>query len=326
MFDLLGRPPFRAEHERWVGRGLLEVLAELIGGAEFWQHWYREQLFFFLLIDSFDPRSERVIAIPEELAGGSLDVREAIHRIALSPSFDRRNPGADTFVTVVLEQLAGMTVQKNQRELEIGKHLYDGKPGMFLGRTGSSQADVVDIVVHGRGFSQFFLRREHARLLRREPQAGELRSLTERFQRDPRVYTDIVRGWMISPLYQTRLAADSALSNRLFIRALFVDLMDRLPEPDEAEPLREALDGLSDSAPLRCVLVRLLLESGRVMLPDKQTIEDPKAWIGDVFRRWIGREASEEELAEFAGAFRDPACRLETVAYAILTSPEYNAY
>jgi hypothetical protein len=326
MLDLLGRPPFLAEHEHWVGRGMLELLDKLLNSAEFWEHWYREQLYFFLLIDNFEPRSERVVSIPEDLAQERLDVRGAIHRIALSPSFDRRNPGADTFVTVVLEQLGGMTVQKNPRELEIGKRLYDGQKGVFLNRSGSSQADVIDIVVHSREFAQFFLAREHARLLRGEPAPGELRGWAERFQREPRVYTDILRGWLLSPPYQARLAKDSALSNRLFVRSLFVDLMDRLPEADEAEPLREALDGLSDSTPLRCVLVRLLLESGRVTLPAKDTIDDPSAWISDLFRRWIGRHAREQELAAFVGAFHDPACRPETVVYALLSSPEYHVY
>lgn len=324
--DLLGRPPYRAEVERWIGRGFPSYLDEVLGATEFWDHWLAEQLYFFLLIDNFRPRSERVEAIPAALTEGRLDVREAVHRIAISASFDRRNPGADTFVTVVMEQIAGMTVQKNVRELEIGKRLYDGGEGVFLGRSGASQADVVAIAVAGRDFARAFAAREFERLIGREPERAEVRDAARDLHKDPRSYLDAVRGWLVSPAYQERLATPADLPNRLFVRALFVDLLDRLPTEEEAEPLREALDGLSDSRPLRSVLVRLLLESGQVPLPEKDAIEDPTAWTAGLFLRLLGREATPDELKAFVGAFHDPACRVETVLYALLSSPGYHRY
>ena len=324
--DLLGRPPFRAEAELWVGKGFPAYLDEVLGSREFWDHWLNEQLYYFLLIDNFTPESERVRAIPGDLQEGRLDVREAVHRIAISASFDRRNPGADTFVTVVMEQIAGMTVQKNVRELEIGKRLYDGGDGVFLGSSGGSQADVVEIAVESRQFAQTFLEREYQRLLRQEPERKTLRDDVRKLHKKPRAFVAILRSWLVSPAYQQRLAEPVGLPNRLFVRSLFVDMMDRLPTPDEAEPLREALDGLSDSAPLRSVLVRLLIDSGRVPLPEKDAIENPTAWTGDLFLRLLGREATQDELKTFVTAFHDPACRPETVVYAILSSPEYHLY
>jgi hypothetical protein len=324
FLDLVGRPPLCAERARWIGRGLGELLDELLGSEPFWSHWYEEQLYYFLLIDNFSPESERMVAIPRDLAEGRLDVREAVHRIAISASFDRRNPGADTFVTVVMEQLCGRTVQKSRRELEIGKRLYDGGDGVFLGRSGRSQADVVDIAVHSRDFAESFLAHEYRRLLKREAEPGELRDAVRALFADPREYVPIVRGWLTSPAYEEAVARGVPLENRLFVRALFVDLLDRPPAESEAEPLREALDGMSDSAPLRSVLVRLMLESGRVPLPEKDAIDDPTAWIADLFRRWLGREARKEELAAFVEAFHDPACRPQTIVYALLSSPEYH--
>jgi hypothetical protein len=325
-FDLLGRPPLQAEQERWVGQGFPAFLDEVLGSPDFWEHWLDEQLYFFLLIDNFSPESERVLAIPADLSDGRLDVQNAVHRIAISASFDRRNPGADTFVTVVMEQIGGMTVQKNKRELEIGKRLYDGGEGLFLGTSGRSQADVVDIAINSRQFTQTFLEREYERLLRREPEAKELRDAVRALRKKPRSYLQSVRSWLVSSAYQERLAEPTGLPNRLFVRALFVDLMDRLPTDEEAEPLREALDGLSDSAPLRSVLVRLLLSSGRVLLPEKDSIENPTEWTADLFRRLLGREATPEELKTFVTAFYDPACLPETVLYAVLSSPEYHLY
>lgn len=324
--DLYGRPPLSDERERWLGRGFHALLDELVGSEEFWRHWFDEELYYLLLIDNFAPSADRVRAIPADLAAGTLDVREAVHRIALSAGFDRRNPGADTFVTVVMEQLGGLEVQKNARELEIGKQLYDGQSGTFLGHTGRSQADVIDIVVNSRNFARTFAAVEYERFVHAPPDARELGGWASDLQRDPSRYLELVRGWLLSDAYARRLAREVPMPNRVFVRALFVDLLDRPPTAEEAEPLREALDGLSDSAPLRSVLARLLLESGRVPLPEKDAIEDPTAWVGGLFRRFLGREPTPTELARFVETFHDPACRPQTVIYALISSPEYHVY
>ena len=121
-----------------------------------------------MLLDNFRPETEGVRSTPLKINEGRLTPREAIHRIVLSPSFELRNPGADTFVTVVMEQLTGMTVQKKTRELEIGKSLYDGRQGLFLGHIGSSQADVIKICIESKEFSREFIEREYVRLLHRD--------------------------------------------------------------------------------------------------------------------------------------------------------------
>jgi hypothetical protein len=326
FLDLLGRPPFQAERERWLGKGQRSLLNELVGSREFWRQWYEEQLYYFLLIDNFAPQSERVLAIPDELARGGLDVREAIHRIALSSSFDQRNPGADTFVTVVMEQLTGMTVQKNARELEIGKAVYDGKPGLFLGESGSTQADILRIAVGHRLFSQTLLEREYRRWLRAEPDKRALQDWTREFQRNPGVFVGLVKSWFLSPGYDARLAQPRPEPNRLFVRAVFVDLCGRLPTPEEQARMRNALDGLSDPGPLRSVLARLLLDSGAAALPERKTLEDEAGWIQEEFLRLLGRPPSERELSVFTSALRDPACRPSTVIYALVSHPAYQTY
>jgi hypothetical protein len=74
------------------------------------------------------------------------------------------------------------------------------------------------------------------------------------------------------------------------------------------------------------VLARVLIDSGAVKVPEKATISDPTAWISGLFRRLFGREASPDELREFVTAFHDPACRPQTVLYALVTHPEYQTY
>ncbi len=324
--DLLGRPPLRAEREAWVGKARHELLEAWVGGLEFWENWLEEQLYYFFLIDNFRPENAGVLALPAELAAGRLNVREATQRIALSSSFDQRNPGADTFVTVVMEQLAGMTVQRNVRELEIGKAIYDGASGVFLGRTGKRQADIIDIALRQRSFTQTFVAREYVRFFGVAPPAKELASWVNRLHQTPFDYAALVRDWLLSVEWEARVRARLPMSNRLFARALYVDLLDRLPAAEEARRMRSALDGMSDSGPLRAVLARILIDSGSVKLPDKRAIGDPRRWIWEQFRVLLGREASEDELNVFVEAFAAPECRPATVLYALVTHPQYQSY
>lgn len=325
-FDLLGRPPFRAETDAWLGKGLHELLDELIASPEHWSAWYGQQLFHFLLIDNFTPQSQRVLALPASLAAKRLDVRDAIHQICLCSSFELRNPGADTFVTVVLEQLTGMTVQSNVRELEIGKAIYDGGEGLFLGRNGKTQADVVRIAIESKKFCREFLQREYHRVVRADPPKKGFASSIRSFCKSPASYPSLLRQWVLSEAYGQRLERRADIPNRLFVKTLFVDLLDRLPTAAEEEPLREALDGLSDSGPLRSIVARLLLDSDMVKLPTRDEIEDRGAWIRALFLRLLGREGTAAELTVFTEAFSDPACRTETVVYAIISHPDYQSF
>lgn len=324
--DLLGRPPLRDERERWLGQPISAVTETITDGREFWDRWFEEQLYYFLLVSNFRPRAERVLAIPAEMAAHKLDVRDAIHLIALSANFDQRNPGADTFVTVVMEQLAGLEVQKNLRDLEIGKKIYDGAEGVFLGVPGKSQADVVKIAIAGKTFARHFVAREYDRLLHGKLETKEWTACSEKLQRDPSSYVDLVRDWIASDAYRARLAKPIPQSNRVFVRSLFVDLFDRVPTAEEAEPMRQALDGLSDPAPLRSILVRMMLDSGRVKLEKRDEIREPAAWVNALFLRLLGREPGEEELSTFVQTLQDPACRTSTILCAIMSSPEYQQY
>lgn len=323
--DLLGRPPLAGEREAWRGWSLGRLVNELLGGEAFWSHWYEEQLYYFLLVDSFRPASEGALRLVPELAAGLVDVRQALHRIVLTPSFDRRNPGADTFVTVVLEQLLGTSVQERRGELEIGKGLYDGGSGVFLGQRGRGQSDVVRIVVEDEGTVRELLSRDHRRLVGEEPDRRELGRATRDLHRDPGGYLERVRGWLLSQAYGARLERrDRPLTNRDFVRALHVDLLDRLPSDDEAQAMRAALDGLADPRPLRGVLARLLIEHEATPVPDEDELEDPARWLGDLFQRLLGRRADEAELSRFLRVLRTPACRPRTVLYALVSSPEYH--
>jgi hypothetical protein len=249
-----------------------------------------------------------------------------VHRIALSSSFDQRNPGADTFVTVVMEQLDGIEVQKIPRELEIGKAIYDGTSGVFLGATGATQADIVRIAVEHKLFSQTFIAREYQRVIGATPDKAELAAWAREFQRDPRTFPALVRQWLESPRYDERLARSRPVPNRLFVRSLFVDLRGRLPASEEENRTRNALDGLADPVPLRSVIARLMLDSEENTVPARDAIDDASKWVGEQFERLLGRAPSENELRVFVTAMKDPALRPSTVVYALVSHPEYQSY
>lgn len=324
--DLLGRPPLQVERERWLGASFSDYLTEVLGGEAFWRSWCEEQLYYFLLIDNFRPADEAVDALVEGLGSGTYSARDALFRTVGSSAFDRRNPGPDTFVSVVMEQLLGRTVQKNPGELEIGKALYDGRPGRFLGETGESQSDVLRIAIQHKDFYRALLSREYERLLHAEPQRRALLGWARRLERNPHAFPALLREWLLSTDYRERLARPRPLSNRTFVRALFVDLAERLPDAAEARRMRNALDGLSDPGPLRSVLARLLLDSGSTTVPAREAIEDPTAWIQELFSRLLGREPSSEELVAFLEVFHDPASRPTTLVYAVVSDPGYQQY
>lgn len=326
FLDLVGRPPFAAERAEWLGRGTRELLDALLGTPAFWRHWLDEQLYYFMLIDNFRPEGRGVEEIAERLASRKFSVRDALHRIALLPSFDLRNPGADTFVTVVMEQVVGLTVQLAKRELEIGKGAYDGRPGLFLGASASNQADVVRVAVEHKDAARHLLAREYERFLGARLDRRELATATRRLHMDPWDYLALLREWLLSEAYSARLARGLPLTNRMFVRALFVDLMEREPSPAEAEALRGALDGLGDSRPLRAVVVRMLLDSGQVPLPAKVSIADPTAWVGEQFQRLLGRVATADELRVFVTAFHEPECEPRTILQVLLSDPAYHRY
>lgn len=311
------------------GRGPVDLAGktqEFLGSPEFWKQWYEEQLYYFLLVDNFAPRGEDMQAIPGELAAGRIDVRQAIHRIALSPSFDQRNPGADTFVTVVLEQLAGLAVERNRRELEIGKSVYDGKPGNFLGRPGASQSDVVKSAMEQRSFAESLLGREHRRLVHSAAAKSDLKDWTEAFLADPRVFPDLVRRWIGSPAYAARLGRREPMDNRLFVRALIVDLCQREPTAEEFSRMRSALDGLADPTPLRAVLARLLVDSLAADPRPAKAVPDAPSFVREQFARLLGRAPSAAEEQELVASLADPASRPALLTFALLTHSEYQSY
>lgn len=133
-------------------------------------------------------------------------------------------------------------------------------------------------------------------------------------------------------------------SNSQFIRAAYADLLGRTPESyevsitvngteaarlpvDEQQILLAGLDGVGDPAPMRSLVVSGLLASDEVDLPRKAEVDDPRGYITDQFRFFLGRDPNPYELAVFADEWaKDPAVGPRTIIRALMESREYQTY
>lgn len=321
--DLYGRPPSAEERGDWIGRPRKAFVEHAFGTEEAWRHWLDEQLYYFMLIDRFRPVGTTLDELPRLLAKRAMPLRDALHRIALCTSFDLRNPGADTFVTVVMEQLCGLDVTRARRELELGKRAYDGAKAVFLGEPAASQADVVKVAARHRDAARHFIEREHQRITGEAVDRKTRNKAASRIVKDPRRAVDLVASWYESEAYARRIERGRPVSNRVWVRMMLQDLGWQSPAADEVEALRSALDGLGDPAPLRSAIVRMALQSSDVKLPTPaRTGEAAADLVRSTFDRLLGRVPRADELEAFGEVVRTedgPGAML----YVLMTSEEY---
>jgi hypothetical protein len=321
--DLAGRTPLRKEWEGLQGKPRRDAIDALVTSLPAWEGFYEEELFYLLLVDNFRPSTDAFTEMPKLLAAGKTNVREALRQIVSSQFFNARNPGNDTFVTVVLEQLLGITVQKETGTLETGKKMYDGYAATLLGRKGSSQADLVRIVVESEGFEPFLLGRKFEAIFGAAPPKKRLAADAAKLRADPSCYPALVAGWLASQAYEELLARPRPKSDRVFVRSLYADLLGRVPDYQEFRRCRNALLARSDSRPLRSVLIKMMLDAnmGEIGEPG----DDRAAFVRGLFLRFLAREPTAKEVEGFT---RELAAGGDArlLVRALLTHAEYQTY
>ncbi len=334
FLDLWGRTPDRDELELAQSASKDSLIGHLCGAPEFWEHWYEDELYYFLLIDNARPAEPGgADGVPARLGRRELDVLGAVQGVVSGSAFHRANPGNDTFVSVVLEQLLGVDVQRNTALLEAGKRMYDGQPASLFGATGSNQADIVAIACRQPGFAQRFVERQHARIVGQRPPTAsvtwptpaEFRSAAAALEEAPASYPELVRAWVFSPAYAARLSTLRGKTDLQFIRGLFVDLTGSVPSSVELQRLRGALSVLADAGPLRSVIARALLETHGAELPRRDEVQ-PEAFVRDTFVHYLGRQPAPQELQEILVIYQQEDTQPATVVTAIVTQREYQYY
>ena len=252
-------------------------------------------------------------------------MRDAIQEIVISQYFNARNPGNDTFVSVVLEQLLGVVVQDEPKVLAAGKKMYDGTEATLFGVSGDKQSDIVSIVLADERFLPMLLARHYQRIFHAPAPPRELEQWAGMLLADPGAYEPILLEWIASDAYDAALASLRPKSDPMWIRSLFVDLLHRKPSFDEYRNFRNAVQALSDSAPLRSVLGKVILDSGQVALPDPARL-DARAFLDDLFLSLLGRQPTSEEAANLSRVMQQPGCDPRMVVQAVLSSSEYQHY
>ncbi len=331
--DTLQRSPTQRETRSSVGMPLEAVARHFVRLRETYEQWLEEELYYYLLLDRFRPRTDAIAELPEQLRRGRADVRSAAAEILLSTGFSLRNPGNDTFVTVVLEQCLGMEVQAraNQRTLDAGKKMYDGEKVKLLDGEGSSQSDFVRLVIAHRDFAAHLLDRHHQRLFGEGlPRSGkrltqDAETSVDRVHATPSEFFTVLQEWLASERYADACAVRRPRTDRQFVRSLYTDLLERQPDYDEMRNMRNALQSMADSTPLRGVLVKVVLDSGKAALPPLVAGEED-AFVRECFERYLGRSPGQDESTAFAKALREPETRSAHVVRTLLSSPEYQFY
>ena len=326
FFDLRGRGPTPAELDAAAALAPEALVDRMLADPAVWEAWLDRENYYYLLIDRFRPVSDRVKALPAALASGEVTARDATREIVVSAEFNARNPGNDTFVTVVLEQLLGIVVQDKPKVLEAGKKMYDGYAARLFNELGRTQADIVRIVLAQKQFSERFVERQYRRLFGCPLPKGGLPADAARLHADAAQFRPILRDWLLSEAYAARTRIPRPKDDMTFIRTLFMDLLGREPTFDEFRNSRNAFLALTDPAPIRNVLARLLIESGSSPLPAKSEISKPAVWVRGQFRRHLGREPSEKEVDAFVAILGEYGCEPRTIVLALATSPEYQYY
>ncbi|MEZ5962348.1 MAG: hypothetical protein R3F56_00750 [Planctomycetota bacterium] len=298
--DTLQRNPTPAEVSAARTQSPVEVARSSCATLEATQVWLDDELLYFLLIDNFRPTTEAIRTLPQRLLGKSADIRSATAEILLSSGFSLRNPGNDTFVTVVLEQCLGLEVQdrRNEPVLAAGKRVYDGYETRFLGGKGKTQADVVKLALADRRFAAHLLDRHHRRLFAAPLPKDEAASV-DIVHAQPGAFFDVLVQWLGSERYADPARARRPLSHHQFARSLYHDLLGRAPTYDELRMVRNALLSMADPAPLRAVLVKIVLDSGRAKLPAVPARQEGEAFVRTCFTTFLRREPTADEIRVF---------------------------
>jgi len=327
FLDLKWRTPRMDEIRELYDVPHEEIVDRFLADTETWNTWYEQQLFYFLLLDRFRPSRGRVTTIPARLAKNELPVPLALREIVASTYFNDRNPGNDTFCTVVLEQCLGLVVQerRNRKTLDESKEMYDGYEATIFKTKGSSQSDFVRICFAQPEFFEHLLERSWEHLHGSPMPAARLEADTGRFREDPWAYRAILKEWLTGPAYVGGAGQARTKGEIPYVRGLFMDALSRVPTYEELRNVRNAFLSLADPTPIRLVMGRVLLESPQARMP--LSALDADKFVKEQFVRLFARPPSTKEFATFSKALKtDPAVTPRVVLWTLISSPEYQTY
>ena len=182
-----------------------------------------------------------------------------------------------------------------------------------------------------RANSRFLLDRHYRRLLGKPlldnpspDRSAQAKLWVERVHREPGQFFELLGEWIMSEAYREALAVPRVRNDRQFIRALYMDLLERTPSYQELRNMRNAMQSMADPAPLRSVMAKVILDSGQARLPGLERGREAE-FVTECFRTYLARDPGQGETAAFVEILRDGA-EARHVVRALVGSPEYQYY
>jgi hypothetical protein len=125
--------------------------------------------------------------------------------------------------------------------------------------------------------------------------------------------------------YEQALAQKKPKSDHQFIRGLYEDLLQRIPTYEELRNMRNALQAMAEPAPLRAVVAKVILDSGKARLPELEKGKEHE-FVVECFLRYLGRQPGQLEAPAFEKSLADGQAKPVHVVRALVGSAEYQLY
>jgi hypothetical protein len=129
-------------------------------------------------IDDF----EAVLAIPTDLAAGTVDMRGVHKRLVSNQFYDDINMGTQNFVLSMFENL--LDRYPTEAERVASETMVDGFSAIVFMESGRNKADFIDIFFRSRDYDEGQVRDLFSRYLYRNPTTQELESLSVAYRTD----------------------------------------------------------------------------------------------------------------------------------------------
>ncbi len=297
--DLIGRPPAPAD---------FLVIAQLPRARLLEQVFTDEAVYRALLeleIERLEcrqrPAPELLARALSQLLDGSLDLPGVSALLVLEDSYTSGLSDRD-YIEQLLRILVGRIADMQPTSVERGLDMLAGQSARFMGRSGSSRADLVKILVEHEDYD-FELGKYVAERIGSDNALGMIDALRAD---DPRL------GFVHAALDPER--GEARRPRATYLRRLHFDLFGF--DPDQAA-LRDLL------APFQVEENRLAVAEMLASSPRLPVGRVDSGWVRDTVLRMVGRVLSEEQARSVRRSAGDGVDAMRWVLYSLVTSREY---
>lgn len=348
--DVLGRAPTEEELSRDAAKAPAQLVKELTASYEFWNWFYEEELFHLELTDTYRPidLDFDYITLPSAMHNGKATILDSYEQLLKGLYFLAKNYGEEEYPRALWMYLydkdlldepdlfdaskAMMRFEEEQENAPVDKKTKKKAapkvPSVF-GKPGKNHADLAKICLEQPAFAESMAARLRKRYTGIDPTAAEAKkdaaALLAGWKSGKEALAGLVTEWCSSPAYLARVNSHRRKSDAVFVRTLYVDMFNRVPEFGEFWGCYRIIRSVSDSEPMRNIVAGMMADAEEADLPNKNEIVRSE-WIKEQIVKFLGREPKAGEVARLDGIFARPECTARLVIRALVTHPEYQMY